>query len=307
MTARLSAAGGCHAVQADDLDTLFYYEQRPTRPFTPMLTAQEMRQVFSASAASPLGRGSFGETWRLIGTDAGDVAAKVIIRADYPASRLAREVEGLQRTRSDNVVRLIATDEYTFSIGNRAVLLCEFVPGGDVATALGADSRPSFEQVHRFAAGLFSGIAAMHATATVHRDIKPENIALRNGDWASPVLLDLGLAKLLDADTLTAYPALLGTVPFMAPEQIRLEQARKGADMWAAGVVLHLLLTGRHPFFGPRSEAVHRAEALERIAAGPPALPEDVPEPLASVAMRLLEPATHARGSASRACLELAG
>ncbi len=292
----------------DDVDALFFYDQAPPQGFVPMLSPDEMCRVFDVTAAQPLGRGSFGETWRLSGGAAAansDIAAKVIIRQDYPANRLAREVEGLQRTMSANVVRLIETRQVCLGIGRRAVLLCEFVAGGDVGSAIAAGCRPTYQQVHEFAVGVLTGVAAMHLTGTVHRDVKPENIALRDGDWAQPVLLDLGLAKMLDADTLTAYPSLLGTLPFMAPEQIRLEEARKGADVWAVGVVLHLLLSGTHPFFGPKSEGVYRQAALARVTAGAPDLPVDVPEPLRFVAQRLLKAAPYERGSAARALGDL--
>jgi serine/threonine protein kinase len=183
--------------------------------------------------------------------------------------------------------------------------MCEFVPGGDLASALAADNWPTYDEVRAFAVGLLAGVAAMHSTETVHRDIKPENIALRGGDWSQPVLLDLGLSKMLDVDSLTTYPALFGTRPFMAPEQIRLQEARKGADVWAVGVILHLLLTKKHPFYGPKAAKVHIDEAVKLVSSGAADLPGDVPEPLRTVATRLLNAVPNQRGSAQRALSDL--
>lgn len=295
----------------DDVDALFWYEPRPQKAVgyeRPVLDPEEIRGAFGAARAELLGRGAFGETWRLSGdafATTGDAAAKVIYRDGYPPERLARETDGLLRTSSPNVVKLLEARTVDLHGGSRAALLFEFVKGGDVAGAIGAGAWPRYPEVHAFAAGVLTGLVALHGTNTAHRDIKPENIALREGDWAQPVILDLGLSKQLDVDALTTYPQLLGTLPFMAPEQIRGEEARKAADVWALGCVLHLLLTRQHPFFGAYADAVHRADALSRVVAGAPPLPADVPEPLRSVVTRLLSPTEHERGSARRALSDL--
>jgi serine/threonine protein kinase len=183
------------------------------------------------------------------------------------------------------------------------VLFFEYVDGNDVMTWLRANDWPTEPEVLVFAAGLFEGLVALHEQEAVHRDLKPENIALRRSGWGQPVILDLGLAKLLDEPSITAYPALLGTAPYMAPEQLRGDRARKAADMWAAGVVLHLLLAREHPFYGP--QAVTQDTALPLLEAGPPPLPETVGEPLRSITSRLLSPLPYQRGSAERALGEL--
>ncbi len=293
----------------DDIDAEFWFELAPlSAPYTPVLASTDVERAFGCHAARPLGRGAFGETWHVSGTPlvaTGEAAAKVIYREGYPAARLTRETEGLQRTSSEHVVRLLTAGLVPLVGKERAVLVFEYVEGGDVAAAISAGSWPTHEQVHAFGIGVLRGLVALHETNTAHRDIKPENIALRGGDWSRPVLLDLGLSKQLDVDALTTYPQLLGTLPFMAPEQIRGEEARKAADVWALGCVLHLLLTQKHPFFGPRNERVPRTQALTIVAAGAPPLPEGVPEPLRGVATRLLSPEAHARGSAARALADL--
>lgn len=287
------------------IDAWFFYELNPPASFTPTFTEADICQAFGATSATVLGRGSFGETWRLNVDGGGDTAAKIILQDDYDPDRLAREVDGLYRISSGNVVRLVETRTVNLSCGVRAALMCEFVAGGDVAGALAADKWPTYDEAHAFAVGLLTGVVAMHSTETVHRDIKPENIALRGGDWSQPVLLDLGLSKMLDVDSLTTYPALLGTRPFMAPEQIRLQEARKGADIWAVGVVLYLLLKKKHPFYGPKTARVNIDDAVKLVTAGPPDLPADVPEPLRTVATRLLNAVSNQRGSAQRALNDL--
>jgi serine/threonine-protein kinase len=130
-------------------------------------------------------------------------------------------------------------------------IIGEFVPGGSIAYRLENDDWPTEEQALASVIGTLGGLAAIHAQELVHRDIKPGNIALRNGDWSDPVILDLGLVRDLLGDSITVYPNLLGTVPFMAPEQLRKERAVKRSDVFAAGVTLFALLTRRHPFIDP--------------------------------------------------------
>lgn len=273
----------------------------------PTLTPADVSGVCGASAAQFLGRGSFGETWKV--TDhAGDIQAiKIVLDPNYPQELLQREVAGLRRVSSPRVVALHDVVLLPLPGGSRPALRFEFVTGGDVSGCLRSGGWPSADQVHVLIREVLVGVAALHAHETLHRDIKPENIALRGGDWASPVLLDLGLAKLLSGESLTQYPALMGTVPFMAPEQVRQEPARKTADVFAVGVVAFTLLARQHPFYDGRSAPVLSAEALQRMQAGPRSLPVGVPADVADVILRLLAFEPHARGSAARACRELGG
>jgi serine/threonine protein kinase len=289
----------------DDVNALFFYEKPTERPEPPpTLNGDELRDALGADYVRPLGRGAFGETWETrIGESS--TAVKVVLREDYPRQLLAREIGGLQRVNSGNVVRLQEIKEVNLKGHQHAALVFEYIAGGDAAGRMRGDKWPTYEDTRGFLHGILTGVAALHSTGTVHRDIKPENIALRNGNWAEPVLLDLGLAKMLDAESLTTYPQLIGTIPFMSPEQVRGEPARKGADIWAVGVVAYLLLTGSHPFYGGREAALLRSDAHDQLMGGPKGISEEVPEPLRSLVLRLLNGDVHLRGSAQRALRDL--
>jgi serine/threonine protein kinase len=292
----------CHEDHVQRIMIRFSVDTAPGALLPPRFEVAEVKTVFQADHAKHLGTGGFGESW-LLKQGHRHKVAKILYDANYPMAYLEREVKSLGRVDNSRVVRLLGLDLAALSVGPRAVLYFEYVDGDDVMTWLRTNGWPTEPEVLSFAAGLFEGLVALHEQEAVHRDLKPENIALRRSGWGEPVILDLGLAKLLDEPSITAYPALLGTAPYMAPEQLRGDRARKAADMWAAGIVLHLLLAREHPFYGP--QPVAQDVALDLLEAGPPPLPETVGEPLRSIIPRLLSPLPYQRGSALRALGEL--
>ena len=289
------------------MNALFWWEPTPGVRLGPTLGTDDVQAAFGATSASFLGRGAFGETWRIVDPDGAVRAVKVVLDENYPEAYLKREVGGLRRVDDPRVVALQDVLTVGLPMGSRPVLAFEFVDGGDVAGRIESQSWPTFEDTQAFLRELLGAVTELHAVETVHRDIKPENVALRGASWAAPVLLDLGLAKLLNAESFTQYPALMGTLPFMAPEQVQQQEARKAADVWAVGVVAHILLAREHPFFDDRGRAVLADEALERMRKGPRPLPDGVPEATAAVVRRLLSFEPHERGSAARAYRDLGG
>ena len=268
----------------------------------PQFHPSEIAEAFAVSHARHLGSGGFGETW-LLEQDGGKQVAKILNDPDYRMDRLRREVEGLRRVEAcPHVVRLQDVVLVSLSAGDRIALRFEYIEGADVMARLRAGQWPTETEIMSFATGLLRGLVALHGQQTIHRDIKPENLALRPSGWDQPVILDLGLSKFLDQPSITTYPAILGTAPYMAPEQIQGRRARTTTDLWAVGVVLYLLFTRRHPFYDSRR--IDQVDALERLQGGPPPL-AGVGQPLASLVHRLLSYKPYERGSARRALAEL--
>jgi serine/threonine protein kinase len=257
----------------------------------PRFSVQEVTEVLGEEVQF-LGRGAFGDTWR-----AGSTAVKIICVDGYPEARLQREVEGLSRVDSPNVVKLL--DTFAVSLGDslRPALKFEYIAGGDLASVVNQEKWPTIKEAEALLRGLLSGVESLHRASTIHRDIKPGNIVLRNGDWASPVLLDLGLAKQLDASTITVYPGHVGTYLYMAPEQLEGRRARKAADLWAIGVTVRQLICHRHPFYSA-DEKMSIDEALRKTSNNPVALPDAVTEKARSVLDRLTSVREYERGSA---------
>ncbi|MFK0246094.1 serine/threonine-protein kinase [Amycolatopsis azurea] len=257
----------------------------------------EVKQVadaFGVQAAEVdhLGTGAFGETWRVGSAN----AWKIIYSDEFPAERLEREVEGLLRIRDPRVVKL--HERITLGIAGRprAALRFEFVPGGGLDARIKQGPLPA-ASVLALTRGLLHAAGVLRTAQLVHRDIKPANVVLRGGDPAEPVLLDLGLAKPLDASSITIYPHFVGTVLYAAPEQLRGERARNAADLWSIGVVAAQALTGKHPYWRPglHTDPAALFAALDAVR---PELPADTPALLRTVITKLLSPRKAARGSA---------
>ncbi|MFB8084430.1 serine/threonine-protein kinase [Streptomyces sp. NPDC055992] len=261
-------------------------------PASPRFSAAEVANCLGAPVTF-LGSGAFGDTWKV-----GDEALKVICVDDYPQARLAREVEGLSRVSSPYVVAFHGLEELILGGQRRPALRFEYIQGGDAECRLNKGELLPVESVCGFLRGLLLGVQALHKVGTIHRDVKPANIALREGRWDRPVLLDLGLAKQMDASTITVYPGHIGTMPYMAPEQLEGRRARKAVDLWAVGVSVRQMITGRHPFYLPH-EKYTLDEAFAKLAAGPEVLPTNCPDDAKEVLSRLTAFVEHERGSST--------
>jgi serine/threonine protein kinase/tetratricopeptide (TPR) repeat protein len=126
------------------------------------------------------------------------------------------------------------------------------------------------------------GLAAAHAKGIIHRDIKPPNVFLTRDGMVK--ILDFGLAQRDGATRVTRAGTTLGTLAYMAPEQVRGEETDQRADIWSLGVVFYECLTGRHPFTGNNDAAI-----LHSILTREPDPPSRLQDALSPAFDRLME------------------
>ena len=109
-------------------------------------------------------------------------------------------------------------------------------------------------EVQDIAAQIAKGLREAHSNGVVHRDIKPSNLMLTRQGVLK--IIDFGLAKLLEQETQTRSGKVTGTAAYMSPEQAQGKAADRRSDVWALGVVLYEMLTGRLPFHGDNTPAL---------------------------------------------------
>jgi eukaryotic-like serine/threonine-protein kinase len=244
-----------------------------------------------------IGAGGMGEVYRARDTRLDrDVALKVLNRelAARPQTRerFEREARAVSRLTHPHICALYDVGRASSAEGEVPFLVMELVEGETLAARLARGPMPVPEAI-TVASQIGDALAAAHAAGIVHRDLKPANIMLARTGAARAAahvrLLDFGLARLREATggpadpsqpgTLTTGAALVGTLPYMAPEQVRGEPADARADLFAFGAVLYEMLTGRRPF-AEGSQAELTVAILERMPPPPSTLQPDVPEGL---------------------------
>ena len=206
------------------------------------------------------------EVFEAVDVRTGIAVAVKVVRSGDPdlARRMAQEARALELVEHAGLVRLLDTG----STDSKAYLVMELIDGSTLAAALRQGSL-SPERTAAIGATLAEALAFVHDHAIVHRDVKPSNILMTADGEAR--LGDFGIARLLDASTLTVAGTTLGTAAYMAPEQLEDHQVGPGADIWSLGMVLLECLTGHRTYEGSPSEVVAR-----RLA-GPVPLPADLP------------------------------
>ena len=168
--------------------------------------------------------------------------------------------------------------------------------GETLQARLAREGRLGIPDALAIARQIAQGLAAAHQAGIVHRDLKPGNVMLLPDGLVK--VLDFGLAKARD-HSLTGPGTLLGTAAYMAPEQIRDDPVDGRADLWALGVVLYEMLTGRQPFPGEREIAIAHAIVHEEPVAPSDLRPEILPA-LQALVLSLLQKQPGRRPPAAR-------
>lgn len=245
---------------------------------------------------APLGAGGMGEVHRARDTRLGrDVALKVLA-ADLTGnpSSLARFEQEARHVAALNHPNIVALYDIGMQDGV-AYIITELVDG---ATLRGATF--TGRKVMDIGAQIADGLAAAHAAGVTHRDIKPDNVMVTRDGRVK--VLDFGVAKLTRplAPDETIAPqtngSIVGTVGYMAPEQVRGDALDHRADIFALGALLYELLAGARAFTGDTAAEIMTA-ILKR---DPPELPPDIPAGIRQIVCRCLEKKPEERFQSAR-------
>lgn len=207
-------------------------------------------------------------------------AVKVIDTLSHEAAiRTPLEIAALRSVNHPNVVRMVGEGFLdTPAEPNRyRYIACEFVEGSNLDALATAGHPFSIDEVLSIGRDVAAGLQALHEAKLVHRDVKPKNV-MYNATTGTAVLLDVGIAKHLDATPVTVGVAP-GSYGWKSPEHLRGAAVDRRADVYSLGVLLFWLATGKHPFEDKRAahggdlEVAMLAGQFEPIAAAQPALP----------------------------------
>jgi eukaryotic-like serine/threonine-protein kinase len=279
-----------------------------------------------------LGLGGMGAVYQAWDSELGVAVAIKIIRPEVTAAdpaaaadverRFKRELVLARQVTHRNVVRIHDLGE----IDGIKYITMPYVEGADLATTLRHAGQLTSARALRIARGIVAGLAAAHKAGVVHRDLKPANIMIDADGEA--VIMDFGIARSTlvpvaataavsqTGSTTMVWPArtsplrhspslahaeatmsgaVVGTIEYMAPEQAKGQPVDQRADIYAFGLILYEMLAGRRRAAHDTSAV---AELRARMEKAPPPVrtyAADVPEPLARVIARCLEPDPAAR------------
>ena len=192
-----------------------------------------------------LGEGGMGVVHLSHDRHGNAVAVKVLrphVVTDADARlRLAREVATMRRVRGPHVAQVVDADVD----GERPYLVTSFVPGESLDRLVRRAGPLGLQQLLGLGAGLADALASVHSAGVVHRDLKPGNVLV---DAGRPVVIDFGIAQLVDDVQLTMLGTFFGTPGYLAPEVVHGERATAASDMASWAATLAFAATGRPPY-----------------------------------------------------------
>ncbi|HKW15663.1 MAG TPA: protein kinase [Candidatus Krumholzibacteria bacterium] len=236
-----------------------------------------------------IGRGGMGEVYRARDTKLDrDVALKVlprdVARDPVRLERFLREAKMVAGLNHPHIVTLHSVEE----AGGAHFLVMELVDGQPLDVALQSDEPIAIKKVIEVGVAVADALAAAHEKGIIHRDLKPANVMITRDGRAK--VLDFGIAKTAPLDlgaTQTGAPltrdgVVMGTLPYMSPEQVRGGRVDSRSDIFSLGTMLYQLTTGALPFHGDYDHAI--GYAIVNTSPRPiPELRSDVPAALVAI------------------------
>ena len=238
---------------------------------------------------SRIASGGMGDVWRATDELLGRQVALKVLRPEFAADgsfrlRFRAEARASASLSHPGVATVFDYGEEVEAGGvYSAYLVMELVPGEPLSAKLARETALGPVQAMDVVAQTAGALQAAHDRGIVHRDIKPANLLVRPDGRIK--ITDFGIARAADTMALTQTGAILGTVAYMAPEQLNGQTATSASDLYSLGVVAYLCLAGRTPFAGGQSMAVAVAHVREDV----PPLPDSIPPTVRDLVSQLLD------------------
>jgi serine/threonine protein kinase len=240
-----------------------------------------------------LGKGGMGKVYRVLDKKIDEEVALKLLNQEIAADkktieRFKNELKFTRKISHRNVCRMYDLSE----MEGTSYITMEYVPGEDLKSMIRMMGQLSPERAVSIAKQVCEGLAEAHRLGVVHRDLKPQNIMIDKEGNAR--IMDFGIARSLKEKGITGAGVMIGTPEYMPPEQVEGEEADQRSDIYALGVILYEMLTGKVPFEGdtPFSIAVkQKSETPE----DPREISPQIPEDLAHLILKCLEKAKEKR------------
>ena len=234
-----------------------------------------------------LGKGGMGRVYKVYDKKIKEVVALKLIRPEISADkntieRFNNELRLARKISHRHVCRMYDLGQE----GPSHFITMEYVPGEDLKRFIKRSGQLTVGKAVSIARQVSEGLAEAHHLDIIHRDLKPQNIMI-DGDGNTRIM-DFGIARFIEGEGLTTQGVMIGTPDYMAPEQVELEGVDQRSDIYALGIILFEMVTGRLPFEGktPLSVAMkHKNQAPP----DPRDLNAQVTEDLSQVILRCLE------------------
>ncbi|MEV0614494.1 serine/threonine-protein kinase [Nonomuraea sp. NPDC050404] len=217
------------------------------------MSAQTQERLGPYRVLRKIGEGGMGVAHLGLDPAGREVAIKVLhphVAADLKArDRLMREVETMRMVRSRYVAEVLDAE----LAGSKPYVVTRFAPGRTLEDTVLTGGPLGPDEVIRLARGLCQALVDIHAAGVIHRDLKPSNVMVVNGE---PLVIDFGIAHLVNASRLTQTGMFVGTPGYLAPEIIRNSQITQAADVHSLASTVFFAATGLPPFGTGTFEAV---------------------------------------------------
>jgi serine/threonine protein kinase/tetratricopeptide (TPR) repeat protein len=256
--------------------------QAPLRELTTGSTFAGRYQVIEE-----LGKGGMGRVYKVLDAEVKEKVALKILKPEIAADeetieRFRNELRFARKISHKNVCRMY---DLSREQGTQFITM-EYVEGENLKSLMRRMGQFSIGKAVSVARQVGEGLAEAHQLGVVHRDLKPQNIMIDND--GNVRIMDFGIARSLKGKGITDARVMIGTPEYMSPEQVDGAEADGRADIYALGVVLYEMLTGKVPFEGDTALSVALKHKTE-IPHDPRELNPQIPETLSALILRCLE------------------